>query len=127
MLLESHISFHTWPEEGVITLDLFTCGPKPLLPVIPDIEAKFGLPRLKPGVSTANPTKDDYEEIKTMWAHELRGFRHPQGRKSNYLDDQSDLAFWVTSDMDLEVKKQIVSTESKFQRIDIWDILEVGV
>ena len=30
VLLESHISFHTWPEEGVITLDLFTCGPNPL-------------------------------------------------------------------------------------------------
>ncbi|EEC51790.1 predicted protein, partial [Phaeodactylum tricornutum CCAP 1055/1] len=26
VLLESHISFHTWPEDGVITLDLFTCG-----------------------------------------------------------------------------------------------------
>eukprot|EP00536_Pseudo-nitzschia_multiseries_P014414 jgi/Psemu1/214583/e_gw1.698.6.1 len=26
VLLESHISFHTWPDEGVITLDLFTCG-----------------------------------------------------------------------------------------------------
>ena len=100
VLLESHISFHTWPEEGVITLDLFTCGPKPLLPVIPDIEAKFGLPRLKANITAtaaANPTKDDYEEVKTLWAHELRGFRHPQGRKNNYLDDQSDLAFWVTS------------------------------
>ena len=26
VLLGSHISFHTWPEAGVITLDLFTCG-----------------------------------------------------------------------------------------------------
>ncbi|EEC49071.1 predicted protein, partial [Phaeodactylum tricornutum CCAP 1055/1] len=26
VLLESHVSFHTWPIEGVITLDLFTCG-----------------------------------------------------------------------------------------------------
>ncbi|EED92531.1 predicted protein, partial [Thalassiosira pseudonana CCMP1335] len=26
VLLESHIAFHTWPLEGVITLDLFTCG-----------------------------------------------------------------------------------------------------
>mmetsp|Transcript_23035 Transcript_23035/g.49984 ORF Transcript_23035/g.49984 Transcript_23035/m.49984 type:complete len:857 (+) Transcript_23035:271-2841(+) len=128
VLLESHISFHTWPEEGVITLDLFTCGPKPLLPVIPDIEAKFGLPRLKANATAtaaANPTKDDYEEVKSQWAHELRGFRHPQGRKNNYLDDQSDLAFWVTGEMDMEVKKQIVSTESPFQRIDIWDILDI--
>ncbi|OEU21352.1 S-adenosylmethionine decarboxylase, partial [Fragilariopsis cylindrus CCMP1102] len=26
VLLESHVSFHTWPTEGVITIDLFTCG-----------------------------------------------------------------------------------------------------
>merc|ERR1740138_449466 len=38
VLLESHISFHTWPEEGVITLDLYTCGNAPLVPVIPIIE-----------------------------------------------------------------------------------------
>eukprot|EP00536_Pseudo-nitzschia_multiseries_P011743 jgi/Psemu1/206763/e_gw1.414.17.1 len=26
VLLESHVSFHTWPSQGVVTLDLFTCG-----------------------------------------------------------------------------------------------------
>lgn len=26
LLAESHCSFHTWPEDGVITIDLFSCG-----------------------------------------------------------------------------------------------------
>jgi len=30
LLAESHCSFHTWPEEGFITIDLFSCG-NPLL------------------------------------------------------------------------------------------------
>ena len=57
VLLESHISFHTWPEEGVITLDLFTCGPKGLLPTIPDIETKFGIPRCGTGSATGTPPR----------------------------------------------------------------------
>jgi S-adenosylmethionine decarboxylase len=35
VLLESHNSFHTWLDEGVITLDLFTFGSSPMLPVVP--------------------------------------------------------------------------------------------
>jgi S-adenosylmethionine decarboxylase proenzyme len=44
VLMGSHISFHTWPAEGVITLDLFTCGNNPLLPVVETIEKLFGIP-----------------------------------------------------------------------------------
>lgn len=27
LLAESHISIHTWPEEGVAAIDIFVCGP----------------------------------------------------------------------------------------------------
>jgi S-adenosylmethionine decarboxylase proenzyme len=45
VLLESHVSFHTWPAEGVITLDLFTCGDESLLPIVPLVERLFSVPR----------------------------------------------------------------------------------
>jgi S-adenosylmethionine decarboxylase proenzyme len=45
VLLESHVAFHTWPVEGVITLDLFTCGGMPLIPVLPLVEKLFGVER----------------------------------------------------------------------------------
>jgi S-adenosylmethionine decarboxylase proenzyme len=43
VLLESHVSFHTWPEHGVITLDLYTCGPNSLLPVVSVAEKLFSV------------------------------------------------------------------------------------
>jgi len=123
VLLESHISFHTWPDEGVITLDLFTCGSNPLIPVVPVIEKLFGIPRAS---QTCEKDTCEAEEVETFWSHELRGFRHYEDRKAHYLDLQSDLALWVTSPLDLMYKKEIVSVESPYQRIDIWDSKDYG-
>jgi len=123
VLLESHISFHTWPEEGVITLDLFTCGGKPLIPTIPIIERLFGIPR-KPGEGRGiSKPKEDLSKVVTKWAHQLRGFRTANERVNHYLDDESDLAIWVATPLDYQVKSQVVSIETKYQRVDIWDIL----
>ena len=110
VLLESHISFHTWPEDGVITLDLFTCGDSPLLPIVPTLKELFGVG----------------ENSVAQWSHEMRGFRHEEAKKRPfYLDNESDLNYWILSPLDLHTKDQIVSTKSKFQQIDIWDLLEV--
>jgi S-adenosylmethionine decarboxylase proenzyme len=106
VLLESHISFHTWPDEGVITLDLFTCGSSPLLPVVPTIEKLFAVG----------------ENCQTQWAHELRGFREED--EHNYLDNQSDLTSWVLSPLEVYKKELVVSVESPYQKIDIWDLIE---
>jgi len=116
VLLESHISFHTWPDEGVITLDLFTCGNNPLVPVVSTIQELFGIPRAK-------------DSIEMQWSHELRGFRNKDkvadGTNDNYaiLDHNSDLSQMVWSPIDCPVKDQIVSTLTSYQRVDIWDIV----
>eukprot|EP00529_Nitzschia_sp_RCC80_P009392 CAMPEP_0113523412 /NCGR_PEP_ID=MMETSP0014_2-20120614/45692_1 /TAXON_ID=2857 /ORGANISM="Nitzschia sp." /LENGTH=770 /DNA_ID=CAMNT_0000421501 /DNA_START=94 /DNA_END=2406 /DNA_ORIENTATION=+ /assembly_acc=CAM_ASM_000159 len=124
VLLESHISFHTWPDEGVITLDLFTCGNKPLIPVVKTIQELFGIG----------------ENTETQWSHELRGFRNKDKKKplssdhvglkgskeeDNYaiLDHNSDLSQMIWSPIDCPHKEQIVSTLTKFQRVDIWDVV----
>jgi spermidine synthase len=116
VLLESHISFHTWPDEGVITLDLFTCGNNPLIPVVKTIQELFGIPR-------------EGDKIEMQWSHELRGFRNKNkvadGKNDNYaiLDHNSDLSQMVWSPIDCPLKEQIVSTLTKFQRVDIWDMI----
>lgn len=117
VLLESHISFHTWPTEGVITLDLFTCGPNPLIPVVPSIKALFGIPR-------------DNDEIVTQWSHELRGFRSkkvPNKDNHNYalLDHNSDLSQMIWSPMDCVYKEQVYSGLTEYQRVDVWDVVSL--
>jgi len=46
ILVESHISFHTWPEVGIITLDLFTVGSGNLVPVLPIIKRLLAFHKL---------------------------------------------------------------------------------
>lgn len=113
ILLESHISFHTWPGDGVITLDLFTCGNKPLLPAVQTIERLFGVPSSK------------HPKVHTQWSHELRGFRSEEEQKRNPLADSSDLSLWVLSPLEMYSKTQIVSKKTKYQQVDIWDLVEV--
>jgi len=64
VLLESHISFHTWPEEGVITLDLFTCGSNPLIPVIPVIMRLFGIHEVKVTKLSANGVMNFVDSVR---------------------------------------------------------------
>mmetsp|Transcript_12427 Transcript_12427/g.18221 ORF Transcript_12427/g.18221 Transcript_12427/m.18221 type:complete len:859 (-) Transcript_12427:147-2723(-) len=106
VLLESHVSFHTWPSAGVITLDLFTCGNNCLLPVVPIIERLFSIP--------ASPN----EKPQIVWSHQLRGFRNGNSSPLSTWDSTSILAT-----LDMEYKEQIASKQTNFQRIDIYDII----
>lgn len=80
VLLESHVSFHTWPKEGVITLDLYTCGPTSLVPILPLAEKLFSIPRKNTdaGDATSQPNM--------VWAHKYRGFYN-----ETTMDEKADL------------------------------------
>jgi hypothetical protein len=104
--LESHISLQTWPQEGVITVDLFTCGSAPLIPVIPKIVELFGIG----------------ENVHSQWSHSLRGFRDGE---RHILDNQSDLAVMVLSPLEMYKKENVVSVKSAIQQIDIWDVVDL--
>jgi len=112
VLLESHVSFHTWPDEGVITIDLFTCGSGLLVPVFPIIEKLFAIPRtvLRLGEETIPPPF-------VMWMHRLRGFRPEEVEKTFHL--ANDVGGLI-SGLD-DSKTEIYNGKTKFQRIDVYD------
>jgi len=106
VLLESHVSFHTWPSKGVVTLDLFTCGSQSLLPIVETVERLFGIPRNADGPYT-------------VWAYKVRGF----GEETEGA--LADLFTFPIGTM-TEYKKELVSiekTSQNNQRIDVYDVL----
>jgi len=126
VLLESHVSFHTWPQEGVITLDLFTCGSEPLLPSIQVIERLFSVPRDDVAVSSGVYNNETdlmavQEPPRMLWSHVLRGFRTPTKRKRILQHDLND---FVLRQLQMDYKKQVVSVASPHHQIDIFDIID---
>jgi spermidine synthase len=109
VLIQNYISFHTWPEEGVITLDLCVGGPKPLLHVLPIIEKAFG-----------KPSSFGDHKPETRWAHRVRGF------PTNDEQEPRDLGLYVLGDLATDVKKEVFSVETNFQRLDIYDVEDLN-
>jgi S-adenosylmethionine decarboxylase proenzyme len=88
VLLESHVSFHTWPKEGVITLDLYTCGPNSLLPIVPLATKLFAVPKEVDGNAV---------EPNIVWAHKTRGY--PQGDMESLEAEMSDMEYFPVGKM----------------------------
>jgi S-adenosylmethionine decarboxylase proenzyme len=97
VLLESHVSFHTWPERGVITLDLFTCGPNSLLPIVSIAEKLFSIPK------TPSYPDEIVHQPQMIWAHKLRGFRPDD---SEGIAEISDLMRFPIG-MRIDYKKEV--------------------
>jgi S-adenosylmethionine decarboxylase proenzyme len=112
VLLESHISIHTWPIPGAICMDLFTCGPNSLLPILPAIERFFGVPRI-PAVHGSI-----VEKPFVQWAYKLRGFRSEQPSRS-----AGDIAQFLHGWLEFDMKELVVSVDTPFQKIDIYDVI----
>ena len=122
VLLESHVSFHTWPSEGVITLDLFTCGSKSLLPLVNDMLRLFGVPRWEGNddgddAAAAAAAQDEQQLPHMVWSHKRRGFRYDEERAI-----LSDLDRFL-GDVELG-KEEIDSAVSDIQKVDIYDVVE---
>ncbi|KAL7541057.1 hypothetical protein ACHAXR_010609 [Thalassiosira sp. AJA248-18] len=119
VLLESHVAFHTWPLEGVITMDLFTCGGGLLIPTLPTIEKLFGVPmEAGEGDIVPQPTM--------LWSHKLRGFREGFApgyvRSKNPLD--GSLGRYVLGKLDFDIKRPLLSTKTAIQSVNIYEVME---
>jgi len=112
VLLESHVAFHTWPKEGVISMDFFTCGSGLLIPLLPTIKKLFGIP---------SQNNNDHIDPQMIWSHKLRGFRPHYVAHDNPYDQ--DLGAFLESH-NMELKDPLASEETDFQYVDIYEYLD---
>jgi len=123
ILLDGHMSLHTWPADGVIALDLFTSNNNnDLIPMLPLMEQLFAIPTIK---TMMNPDHhSSAEKPKLHWVHKLRGFRTGF---SNYQCDKhpydQELGEDILCRRDFDLKRPLVSTKTKYQHVDIYELL----
>lgn len=116
VLLESHVSFHTWPMEGVITFDLFTCGPKSLLPSLQTVKDLFGVPR-KVAI-----TGGSVEAPHVQWSYKLRGFRRDESGVNP--EETTDMNQFLLGWMEYDLKEQVADVDTDFQNVQIYQIID---
>jgi spermidine synthase len=109
VLLESHISFHSWPEEGVITLDMFTCGSTRLLPLLGVIKSLFGVPQ-----------EPLLEPPPVQWSLKYRGYPS-DGHERN--PEEIDLDQFMLGWSEYPIKEHVTAVQSDFQLIEIYDVI----
>ena len=126
ILLHGHMTLHTWPNDNVIVLDLFTPQQQSedidLIPLIPLLEQQFAVPT----IDTNNSMSEHYNvsnKPKLHWGHKLRGFRsiNPSYQQDKNPYDQ-ELGEDVLRRRSFDMKRSIVSTKTKYQSVDIYEL-----
>jgi spermidine synthase/S-adenosylmethionine/arginine decarboxylase-like enzyme len=109
LLKKNYVSLHTWPERGVISLDLCVGGTSAsLFPLMPIIERIFGVPQASHLSSDLSGKK-----IEVKWARKFRGFDHDERI--------NDLSLFVVNDLGPDRKTEVVTVQTDYQTINIFD------
>jgi len=117
VLLESHVSFHTWPNEGVITFDLFTCGPNSLLPIVPLAIELFAVRK-----EIDNEAGRQAKEPNSVWAYKTRGFIEGGINEDALIAAKVDMEYFPVGKM-TAYKNEIISAKTEFQEVKVFDVL----
>jgi spermidine synthase len=110
LLAESHISFHTFPEKGIISFDFFTCGKVSPLVAIEIIKKEFKYKRLSikefdrdtkslyhdiyssPGLKKSYIVKDVLEDFKSRVGQHIEILELEQFGKALFIDNEIQVA-----------------------------------
>jgi len=112
---EGRVSIRTWPAEGVIVMDVFTYGASSrLIPVLLTIKKLFAIAA----------ESDSMPEPRILWSHKLRGFRDGfSGYRRHENALETDVGMDTLRMHYLDMKEELLSEETNFQRVDIYEVI----
>ena len=114
LLSNTHVYLYTWPLSGVISINIFSCNAEQtLISLIPTIQDLVGM-----NLSESSKVRN---ESMIRWYYKLRGDRSDDGH-SAYMHDDMDQ--FLCSYIDFDVKELIVSVDTEYQTIDIFDTID---
>lgn len=102
------VTFHTWPMEGVITMDIYVTSDT--LPTLESVRSLFGVPSTKDGEQADDP--------RMVWAKKHRGFVTTKGGMQRDVDLP-----WKLGTMN-DKFEHVAEVETPFQPIVIADLKE---
>jgi S-adenosylmethionine/arginine decarboxylase-like enzyme len=106
------VAIHTWPKDGVVNMDLFTCGAELLVPLLPTIKRLFGIPIL-----------NSPHEPLMKWSHKLRGFREDFSLVYNRYENplEQELGTDILANHQLATKNVLLSGKTSLQHVDVYE------
>ena len=122
VLDEGHISIRTWPLDGVLIMDVFTFGKSDeLIPLVNVITKLFAIQQMKDNNDVVTPAPS------VLWSHRLRGFRDGYANYKRYTNPlETDLGADMLKMHYLDKKVQLVSTQTMFQHVDIYEVMNLN-
>ena len=117
VLLGSRVALHTWPSEGVISMDVFARGGGPLIPMLPSLGRFFGVPGGGAG-------GDGGPRPTMLWSHKLRGFRggFAPGHVRSADPLGGSLGRRVLGRIDLDAKRPLLLARTARQSVSVYEV-----
>jgi hypothetical protein len=114
LLSHSYLHVYTWPKSGTTSIDVFSCSPDvALMSLIPAIRDLFSMYKAS--------SSEIHEEPMVRWHYKLRGDRSDDGN-SAFMN--GDMDHFLCSYIDFDLKEAVVSVETDYQTIDIFDTID---
>jgi len=128
LMPRSHFSIHSFPEESVLFIDFFSEGEMNLYSLYEDIKGiLFDTNQEENFKSNQGDNFDvNVPDVKILWTQCMRGFR--EEFSDDYDSSMNPLDGEITQDIygpkdDSTIKKRVVSLKTKYQNVEIVEIL----